>query len=65
MTGYRFSSSGRYLPDASELLDLHPIWQSVDFHHINTRAPLGAPKKSRPSKERRLNAPNYPCLTFG
>lgn len=46
MTGYRFSSSGRYLPDASELLDLHPIWQSVDFHHINTRAPLGAPKKA-------------------
>ena len=51
MTGYRFLSSGRYLPDSSELLDLHLIGQSVDFRHINRRAPLGAEKK--PSSQRK------------
>ena len=51
-SGYRFPSSGRYLPDSSELLDLHLIGQSVDFHHINRRAPLGAPKK-KPSFQRK------------
>lgn len=49
---YRFPSSGRYLPDSSELLDLHLIGQSVDFHHINRRAPLGVPKK-KPSFQRK------------
>ena len=39
---YRLPSSGRYLPDSAESLGLPPIGRPVDFHHINTRALLGA-----------------------
>lgn len=42
MVCYRLPSSVRYLPDSVELLVLPPIGRTVDFHHINTRALLGA-----------------------
>ena len=44
----RLPSSVRYLSDSAELLVLPPIGRTVDFHHINTRALLGAPKKQEP-----------------
>ena len=43
---YRLPSSVCCLPDSAELLDLPLLGRSVDFHHINTRALTGAPKKS-------------------
>jgi len=45
MYRYRLPSSGRYLPNSAESIDIPLIGRSVDFQHINTRAPLGAPKK--------------------
>ena len=43
---YRLPSSVCYLPDSAESLDLPLNGRSVDFHHIDTRALLGAPKKT-------------------
>ena len=45
---YRLPSSVCYLPDSAESLDLPLNGRSVDFHHIDTRALLGAPKKTGP-----------------
>ena len=39
------SDSAGYLSDSAESLVLPPIGRTVDFHHINTRALLGAPRK--------------------
>lgn len=44
---YRLPSSVCYLPDSAESLDLPLNGRSVDFHHIDTRALLGAPRKRR------------------
>lgn len=43
---YRLPSPVRCLPSSVESLDLPLNRRSVDFHHINTRALLGALKKS-------------------
>lgn len=45
---YRLPSPVRCLPSSVESLDLPLNRRSVDFHHINTRALLGALKKTRP-----------------
>ena len=44
---YRLPSSVCYLPDSAESLDLPLNGRSVDFHHIDTRALLGAQSGSR------------------
>ena len=43
---YRLPSSVCYLPDSAESLDLPLNGRSVDFHHTNTRALLGAPDET-------------------
>lgn len=68
MVCYRLSSSVCYLSDSAESLVPPPIGRTVDFHHINTRALLGAHKKRQlfekseklPKKEieERKNDPN-------
>ncbi len=47
---YRLPSSDRCLPDSAESLDLPLLGRPVDFHHINTRALPGAPKKTLPTE---------------
>lgn len=43
---YRLPSSVCYLPDSAESLDLPLNGRSVGFHHIDTRALLGALRKN-------------------
>lgn len=56
MLCYRLPSSVCYLPDSAESLDLPLNGRSVDFHHTNTRALLGAP----PKRKRGGSQPRFP-----
>ncbi len=48
-----FLHRGRFLPRLAELLVLPLFGRTADFHRIDTRALLGAQKKSRLEKSRR------------